>query len=187
MRIPIRLPSKKYVDKSTLDKYVRERESNRETVVDPFTRLPFTSTHKPIIDEELKSRIDKFLFDNRMARLVPKKSSPQKPTLSVATSSNSNKSQRKEEREELVQPMRSKRLKTNDNKKDELSFCRCDLCLNQKEFSSSTPSTVPFYQLEICQHVFCRHCLLVLKNICSKCKKSFANAQVTNIDKTFNR
>ena len=171
MRIPIRLPSKKYIDKSTLDKYIREREASKEAIVDPFTRLAFTSTHKPIIDEELKSRIDKFLFENRSARLVATKKSPQKTTTRKETI---------EHREESNQ-RRSKKLKVDDSA--EKTVYQCDLCLNKKESSSS----VAFYQLEICKHVFCRNCLLVIKNICSKCKSAFKNAQVTNIDKVFNK
>lgn len=176
MRIPIRLPSKKYIDKSTLDKYIREREASKEAIVDPFTRLAFTSTHKPIIDEELKSRIDKFLFENRSARLK----SPQKMVVT---------------RKETIEPIleeytqrRSKRLKVDDVNQEKTVF-QCDLCLNKKECSSTSisSSVVAFYQLEICKHVFCRNCLLVIKNICSKCKLTFKNSQVTNIDKAFNK
>lgn len=182
MRIPIRLPSKKYVDKSTFDKYVREREMSKEAIVDPFTRVPFTSGHKPIIDEELKSRIDKFLFDNHSARLVPKKS-PQKSSALLTKDPS-------EPEEDLSHQRRSKRLKIDDNKSTaevKPALFRCDLCMNQKEcssFSSSkTFSTFSFYQLEVCKHIFCRNCLLVIRNVCSKCKTSFKNSQVTNVDK----
>lgn len=176
MRIPMRLPSKKLIDKSTLDKYMSERKTSKEAIVDPFTRIPFTTTHKPIIDEELKSRIDKFLFDNRSAQLVFKKSPekslpPREATKRAATSSGCT----------AQRSVVAKRLKDNDG--NEIRRLRCDLCLNQKEFStfSSTFVSVPFYRLQSCEHVFCRGCLLLIKNVCSKCKLPFCNAQVTNV------
>lgn len=162
MRLPIRLPSNKYIDKSTLDKYISEKEKMKEQIVDPFTRLPFSASHKVIIDEVLKSRIDKFLFDNRSARLVAQTSPP--PRKSVT-------------RSDFPQPA-SKRLKCDGDVK---RVFVCQLCLNKKDAQCS--STIPYYQLDTCKHVFCRSCLITSENVCLKCKLAFRNSQVTNVDK----
>ena len=162
MRLPIRLPSNKYIDKSTLDKYVSEKEKMKEQIVDPFTRLPFSASHKVIIDEVLKSRIDKFLFDNRSARLVAQTSPPPKKSVT---------------RSDFPQPA-SKRLKCDGDVK---RVFVCQLCLNKRDVQSS--SAIPYYQLDTCKHVFCRSCLITSENVCLKCKLAFRNSQVTNVDK----
>ena len=164
MRLPIRLPSNKYIDKSTLDKYVNEKEKMKEQIVDPFTRLPFSASHKVIIDEVLKSRIDKFLFDNRSARLVAQTSTPPRKSAT---------------RSDFPQPA-SKRLKSGDSNAVKRVFV-CQLCLNKRDGQSS--SAIPYYQLDTCKHVFCRSCLITSENVCLKCKLAFRNSQVTNVDK----
>ncbi|RMZ95812.1 glycosylated lysosomal membrane A-like [Brachionus plicatilis] len=64
MRMPVKLPSNKHIDQSTLDKYIAEKKKNNVEPSDPFTCKKFDSNYKPIFDEKLKSKIDKFLFDN---------------------------------------------------------------------------------------------------------------------------
>lgn len=63
IRVPIRLPSSKIVDKSTLDRYMEEQIKNKETIKDPFTNIPLEKNSLKI-DESLKSKIDHFLLDN---------------------------------------------------------------------------------------------------------------------------
>jgi hypothetical protein len=63
IRVPIRLPSSKIVDKSTLDRYMEEQIKNKETIKDPFTNIPLEKNSLKI-DDSLKSKIDHFLLDN---------------------------------------------------------------------------------------------------------------------------
>ena len=59
IRIPVRLPSSKIIDKSTLDRCTVEQKMLK----DPFTNLPIDKS-KLIIDEKLKTKIDHFIFDS---------------------------------------------------------------------------------------------------------------------------
>ena len=59
MKTPFLLPSGKNIDKITLNKYLATK-NDYSPPSDPFTRVPFTDQHKPILNAELKSRIDLF-------------------------------------------------------------------------------------------------------------------------------
>lgn len=64
MSLPMILPSGKIIDKSSLDRHAQNEESWGRTPSDPFTGVPFTSQHKPILNVVLKSQIDRFLLQN---------------------------------------------------------------------------------------------------------------------------
>lgn len=59
MKNPFLLPSGKNIDKTCLNKML-ETQSDCSPPCDPFTRLPFTDQSKPVLNCELKSRIDEF-------------------------------------------------------------------------------------------------------------------------------
>lgn len=177
MRMPIKLPSNKYVDKSTLDKYLSEKNKLNQVVTDPFTCVPFCSTYKPIIDEELKSKIDKFLFDNRSSCLIMHKS----PVKLVKESSSPLLLSSLSTCVNAYVQKGAKRLRTNIGEvtSEQRRVHKCDLCLNKKVLSSS----IAFYQLETCEHIYCRPCLFSISNVCIKCRLEFSNSQVVNIDR----
>lgn len=170
MRVPMRLPSKRYVDKSTLDRYIKENTSKNpnEPVKDPFTRMPFGPAYQPLIDEELKSKIDKFLFENGSNQLVYKESRPQK-RINLEESSDS--SSRPLNSGDFAQT--TKRLKTDK------IISKCDLCMNEKNNLNM------LYQVNVCKHNYCRQCLASIKNICPICRTSFKNNQLINYDRIF--
>lgn len=164
MRMPIRLPSNKYVDKTTLDKYLNEKRKANEQEKDPFTNVPFSSNYKPIIDEILKSKIDKFLFDNHTKKLVYK---------------------------EIV---RNEKRKLNDSNSDtceskqqvkksksslEISTRSCNSCLNIKNSAKS------LYELTTCKHSYCRNCLQGMANKCVICKIEFKSNHVIHTDRLY--
>lgn len=159
MKIPVKLPSQKYVDKSTLDRYLDEFKSENKPGKDPFTRIEFTSEYKPIIDAALKARIDKFYFENQTKRLVTKHQVNETPVLKRKVREN-------QEREEDT-----KRSRVENEKK-------CEACLNKKR---------PLYELETCKHCFCRSCSLALKNKCMICKREFSSGQIVNLDRVSQR
>ncbi|KAI2810711.1 RING finger protein 37 [Blomia tropicalis] len=68
MKIPYKLPSGKNIDLTTLDKYISTFNNTNEAT-DPFTRLPFTNQYKPILNFELKERIDLFWSTNGQSEI----------------------------------------------------------------------------------------------------------------------
>ena len=185
MKMPIRLPSKKFIDNSTLDKYLNEQKSKNEIAKDPFTCIPFSNNYKPIIEEELKSKIDIFLLNNQNNQLIYKseKKSPscepnQKLNLVskeifVSKDNLDDEDYKTMKNSPVTSPCKatiSKRLK---------SSVSCRLCLNLKN-----PS-VAFYELELCKHVYCRNCLLTMSKKCVVCKTEFSTSQIINLDRTF--
>lgn len=161
MRMPVRLPSNKHIDQSTLDKYLEEKKKNKCLPNDPFTCINFDSKYKPIFDEMLKSKIDKFLFDN----------------IGREFQCNSKKNQ--------IIPCKNLKRKCEDKNLNEESYkkrredFKCDSCLNVKSEGKIV------YKIETCKHVYCRFCLSNLNNICLKCKQSFKNSDVINLERSF--
>lgn len=166
MRMPIRLPSKKVVDQSTLDKYLAEKKKNNEVEKDPFTCVQFSSSYKPIIDEVLKSKIDRFLFENQGCVLEFDKS--EKEPVMKRT-----ESKRKLDVETTTSG--AKRSK----KSSESNLLKCNSCQNVKNESKN------FYELQNCKHVFCRFCLVAMKNKCRICHNEFKSNQLINIDRNY--
>lgn len=64
MTQPITLPSGKVIDQATLEKHGQNEAIWGRPLSDPFTGIAFSEHRKPIMATALKSRIDKFLFDN---------------------------------------------------------------------------------------------------------------------------
>ena len=167
IRNPIRLPSNKVVDKKTLDTFLDEQKKNNECDKDPFTCVPFSRTYKPLIDELLKSKIDKFLFDNQDADLkfkiepgeemsIEKKITKKRP----CTTSN----------------YCSKIAKLDRTPIAPVSL-KCNCCLNFKSEKND------LYELFSCRHVFCRHCIKSMNKVCVVCEKAFENNQIVHLDR----
>jgi hypothetical protein len=185
MKMPIKLPSSKYIDKTTLDKYLAEEKlnnMNHQAAKDPFTRVAFTANYKPLIDETLKSKIDRFLFDNQGKRLAYKSESPcklrKKSVEKIVTREDLKRNLslismdyfKNNELENDSTPTNSKKLKQSPQQS-------CCCCLNLKN------PQLGFYELQTCKHVYCRNCLVSLNRKCLVCKVSFKSSQVINVDR----
>ena len=168
MRMPIRLPSNKTIDKKTLDTYLEERRRNNDVEKDPFTCIAFSKSYKPVIDEILKSKIDQFLFQNQSSILVNK-------TSPVKTASESNK-RKSVSNYSLEAPKRAK-FEHNTSATNSNSAQKCNCCLNPKSNSKH------LYKLSVCEHVYCRHCLKSMNKTCNICNTAFENNQIINLDR----
>ena len=175
MRMPIKLPSNKVIDKTTLDKYLKELSINKKDPQDPFTCIKFTAQYKPLIDEQLKSRIDRFLFDNSEFNLERTSEATDSRVAGVKRNYESCFTQSQHECKKLKSnrqsPQKSHELRSDSH----LLACTC--CLNVKSHLKN------LYEITNCKHRFCRDCLKVLNNVCSVCKNKFNNSQITNIDR----
>jgi hypothetical protein len=173
MRLPIRLPGGQLIDKTTLDNYSKFEYKTKscEPLRDPFTRVAFKNDYKPIIDAQLKSKIDKFILDYHEYNLV----------FDDTTPINRNN---KRSHDSLSTPITTigtvKRSKLNSQstflKTPGSREINCECCLNLKS------STKLIYEIVQCKHQFCKHCLVTMKNVCCICEKTFSNNQIINVD-----
>ncbi len=166
IRNPIRLPSGKVVDKKTFDSFLEEQRKNIEFCKDPFTCVPFSQKYTPIIDEQLKSKIDKFLFDNRDSVL--------KFQNEINDTIEKSSIKRAHNNTEVNMPNKSRRLDTSSSEKKSE---KCDCCLNIKSDKNE------LYELISCKHIYCKHCLKSMNKKCILCKKTFENDQVVHLDR----
>lgn len=70
MTYPLLLPSGKNIDKTTYDKFISEEGKLGRVPCDPFTGVAFHDNKQPIPNMVLKSRIDKFLLQNKELHVV---------------------------------------------------------------------------------------------------------------------
>ena len=139
-----------------LYRYSKELDLQNKPHQDPFTNKPFDSDYKPFIDESLKSKIDRFFFDNKDAiiensRIKDKQIAP-----------------------ESCKKRKAECLAVNNFDKKAKNDRECDCCKNKK---------TSMYLIEDCQHSYCRECLKVLNSYCLKCKKKFEKSSVVNADR----
>jgi hypothetical protein len=161
MILPIKLPSGHWIDKTSYDSYLAEQRSIGDLVdKDPFTKKPFDSINKPIIDEILKAKIDKFLLDNSID--TPKIEITKPIKLKRAIENNSVST--------LNEPL-AKIAKVSHEQKN---TCMC--CLNENHTN--------YYEIELCKHLFCRQCITNSKNTCPVCKIKFETKNITNLNAT---
>ncbi len=174
MRLPIKLPSQKYIDKSTLDKYLLEKRNKLQPESDPFTNIQFSSVYKPIIDETLKSKIDKFLFDNQNSILIFKNNAANSKRKSSTGLDNYLTQQA------ILKKLKLDLIEENSSKKDETEFKnnkKCNCCLNLKSQFRN------MYEITTCKHVYCSHCIKSIDRICIICNKKFETNQIINLDR----
>lgn len=150
IRVPVRLPSSKIIDKSTLDRYVAEQK----VLKDPFTNLPIDDKSKLVLDDKLKTKIDRYILDKQI--------------LSLPTNSSSNNNKRSLTTESVENS-------ATTSKKAKLNDLNCMCCLNPKSSSKH------LFRLETCEHLFCRECIRNLNKTCLVCKKTFENKQINRI------
>jgi hypothetical protein len=165
IRNPIRLPSNKFIDATTL-----QRLDNKQ--IDPFTRVAFTRTYAPIIDELLKSQIDKFLFDNSGANLTFKQLAPRRRRI--------RKPERVDDDDMIICPKVSKSSRLLDLGAAAAVvpiLTKCECCLNFKSEAND------LYELTLCKHVYCRHCVKSMDGRCVVCKATFTNCQIVHLDR----
>lgn len=166
MRMPVRLPSGRTIDKTTLDRHSKELEQTKRADQDPFTCIPFTST--PNFDSELKSRIDKFLLDNQGKVLIheSKHLDVQIPPINpILKRSN-------------TEHIANETIKRNKPVlRSDLEVRRCKCCLNPKSASKA------MYEISTCRHSYCRECLAGIGKVCVVCGVRFENCQVVNTDR----
>jgi len=67
MLLPMILPSGKVVDRSTIEKCNAAQAVYGALARDPFSGTIYTSSLKPVFNANLKSRIDNYLLENKMA------------------------------------------------------------------------------------------------------------------------
>jgi len=175
MRMPIKLPSNKVIDKTTLDKYLKELSNNKKDPQDPFTCIKFSAQYKPLIDEQLKSQIDRFLFDNNEFNLEKTNEATDMRVASVKRNYESCFSQ-SQHGSKKFNPNRQSPQKSHELRSD-LHMLTCSCCLNMKSHLKN------LYEIINCKHRFCRDCLKVLNNVCSVCNHKFNNSQIINIDR----
>lgn len=65
MRMPLIMPSGKIIDKTTLDKHLRQELQLGRSLSDPITKIAFTEMHKPMISLPLLKQINNFLLLNK--------------------------------------------------------------------------------------------------------------------------
>jgi hypothetical protein len=143
MRIPIRLPSQKLIDKSTLDLYLNERRNKNQPEVDPFTQIQFSSSYKPFVDSELKTKIDHFLLENQK--------------ISHDNFDSAKRGSLKKRFESTYEEENSSFKKKKLEKKIEQNELKCACCKNSKS------TELILYELSSCKHKFCRDCLKAMK------------------------
>lgn len=141
---------------------------NKKPDQDPFTCIPFTSKYKPLIDEHLKSKIDRFFLDNQALKLV-------KPQIQAISKKRNGHDQ--ELKFESIRSFKRTRSTLYSNSESEQVVLKCHCCLNVKTEKKH------LYEILSCKHHFCRDCLSYLNKICTVCKKRFDNSQVINIDR----
>ena len=69
MRKPVMLPCGKYVDSTTLERYLSSQESFGKAPVDPFTGVKFTELYRPVFDTNLKFQIDRWSMKRKCPEL----------------------------------------------------------------------------------------------------------------------
>ncbi|XP_059142591.1 RING finger protein 37-like [Physella acuta] len=70
MTIPMLLPCGKNVDKSTIDRYIKDESYYGRKPRDPFTGVEFSDSLRPLPNGALKTRIDRFLIQHSMDRTI---------------------------------------------------------------------------------------------------------------------
>jgi hypothetical protein len=187
MRMPIKLPSEKYVDKTTLDTYLLEQNKSNTQAKDPFTRVPFSSSYKPTIDEALKARIDKFVLDKQKFSFSKPQNAANSANLMKLAEERARISNKRcyedaasiNEKNELELNFNrelSKKIKTEPFS---TSNIKCNCCLNSKN------NRLTFYEITTCKHVYCKNCLFSICKVCPICKRAFENSQVINFDRHY--
>ncbi|RDD41982.1 RING finger protein 37 [Trichoplax sp. H2] len=63
MHLPVLLPSGQNVDRTTLERWIKDQSIKGKTPCDPFTGIPFTETSRPVFNTALKIRLDKYLVN----------------------------------------------------------------------------------------------------------------------------
>jgi len=162
MKIPIKLPSGHFVDKSTLDKYLNEQKVNGDGVEkDPFTKVNFDSNSKPVVDADLKSRIDRFMLErNIFGRESNELTVTQSRKRKLSSSPLKNKDSDKRGSHKII-------------KLSEADATKCSCCQNKSKDS--------FYEINKCKHIYCRHCIFAIKGVCVQCKNEFNKSDVSNV------
>jgi hypothetical protein len=186
MRMPIKLPSEKYVDKSTLDHYLLEQSKCNTQAKDPFTRVTFNSSYKPIIDEALKASIDKFVLDNAITFSSKRTKSEITSSSLMKTEEERARSNKRSHIDTLIYDKSDLALnfdkelcKKSRREPSRASDLACNCCLNSKN------DKLTFYEITTCKHTYCKNCLLSFNKVCPLCKKTFNYSQVINFDRYF--
>ena len=63
MQLPMLLPSGQNIDRTTLDRWIKDLSIRGKDPCDPFTGIAFTETNRPIFNTALKVRLDKYIVD----------------------------------------------------------------------------------------------------------------------------
>ncbi len=161
MRLPILLPSGHKIDKTSLDRYLNEQKQANDDFyngVDPFTRVAFSAHYKPIVEDRLKGKIDQFLLDG---------STSKKRKLDDIIDDHDGI--RGGDRVTIEKQFVNKQFK----KDIDLQLISCVCCLNRNNLN--------LYEICLCKHIYCRHCVLKLKDLCFICKKQFKTSDVVSL------
>lgn len=195
--MPFTLPSGNVVDQSTIEKHNRNEESYGRWPCDPFTGVNYNCDSKPIFDAALKARLDE--FKTKQCDLVEVRNSGRtigKRHMYNSTPSTSSTLLPAEKSGHIA-----KKVKINGNNLDSVIsgmyqsnqvsiftkprssepqkeiIRKCCKCLSEPNLNDNN-----FYRIRICNHEYCRNCLLEIANICHNCKISFDSSNVEKIN-----
>ena len=187
--MPYVLPSGNMIDETTLEKHKKHEEIYGRLPSDPFTGLIYTSENQPKFDSALKFRLDDFKMRNSQqieiklsGRTLGKRKSESFPSTSGYNTMNGHISKKiqldanSSNLDELIKSIYQNNqvsvfTKPKDSRTEENRWkcCKCE------EISSN------FYRITNCNHLYCKPCLLKLKNACGSCDKFFESKDVLKV------
>jgi U-box domain len=186
--MPFVLPSGNVIDETTLEKHKRHEESYGRLPSDPFTGLVYTPDTQPKFDSALKVRLDEFKMRNsheieikQSGRTLGKKHEDPVPSSSGYNATNGHISKK------IKLSESSSDLDTLINeiyKNNQVSIFTKpkDTRIEENRWKCCQENSLNFYRITSCNHVFCKTCLIKLKEVCRNCEKSFESKNVIKIN-----
>lgn len=189
--MPFVLPSGNVIDETTLEKHNRHEETYGRLPSDPFTGLIYTANSQAKFDSALKVRLDDFKMKNSQEIEIQQsgRTLGKKPDEPVASTSGYN----------ATNGHISKKIKFNESSNLDLDTLISSIYRNKQVSIFTKPkdtrieenrwtcckcktNATSFYRITNCNHVFCKPCLIQLKEICGDCEKPFESKDVIKIN-----
>ncbi|XP_044726797.1 RING finger protein 37 [Chrysoperla carnea] len=173
MAQPMTLPSGNTVDQSTLDKHAHSQQMYGRAPFDPFTGQVYTATCKPMFNSALKNRIDAFLLQNsehesikNIPRTVGRQTSSKSVKRTYSETTVTSNSENIDSLDLILNETLSK-LPRFTNFDEEIELNICTVCKTMENL----------YKLK-CSHLFCRQCLIMLSDNCTRCNQLFKKSDI---------
>lgn len=190
--MPFILPSGNIVDQSTIEKHNKNEEVYGRLPSDPFTGMIYTCDNQPKFNAALKARLDDFKTKNcelievkQSGRTIGKVSESRPSTSSSSYVNNSNNghiSKKIKLQGNDLDSIISEMYKNNQvsiftkpipKTETEENYKKCQKCELQKDNN--------FYRIDLCDHIFCRNCIIEMKINCFHCKFPFEKKNVVRL------